>query len=98
MKMQSNSASATLAGYAKHWWIWATFIKLGQFLSVRRDCLSVEMADELAMLQDKVPPFPLELARKTIASELGALPEELFNHSKKNRSPLQVSAKYTGRF
>lgn len=55
-----------------------TFIKLGQFLSVRRDCLSVEMADELALLQDKVPPFPFDLVRKTIVSELGAPPEEIF--------------------
>ncbi|MGH9552771.1 MAG: ABC1 kinase family protein, partial [Terriglobales bacterium] len=55
-----------------------TFIKLGQFLSVRRDCLSPEMADELALLQDKVPPFSIELVRKTITSELGAPPEELF--------------------
>lgn len=55
-----------------------TFIKLGQFLSVRRDCLSAEMADELALLQDKVPPFPFELVRKTIISELGAPPEKIF--------------------
>ncbi len=55
-----------------------TFIKLGQFLSVRRDCLSVEMADELALLQDKVPPFSFDLVRKTIVSELGAPPEEVF--------------------
>jgi len=55
-----------------------TFIKLGQFLSVRRDCLSAEMADELALLQDKVPPFPFDLVRKTIVSELGAAPEKIF--------------------
>jgi predicted unusual protein kinase regulating ubiquinone biosynthesis (AarF/ABC1/UbiB family) len=55
-----------------------TFIKLGQFLSVRRDCLSIEMADELALLQDKVPPFSYELVKKTITSELGAPPDQIF--------------------
>jgi predicted unusual protein kinase regulating ubiquinone biosynthesis (AarF/ABC1/UbiB family) len=56
-----------------------TFIKLGQFLSVRRDVLPQELADELALLQDKVPPFGLELVRKTIAADLGKPPEELFD-------------------
>ena len=55
-----------------------TFIKLGQFLSVRRDLLPPEMADELATLQDNVPPFPADLAIKTIAAELGQEPEKLF--------------------
>jgi len=55
-----------------------TFIKLGQFLSVRRDILSDEMADELALLQDKVPPFDVAVARKIIEMDLGAPPEKLF--------------------
>ena len=33
-------------------------IKLGQALATRRDLLPPEMADELARLQDRVPPFP----------------------------------------
>lgn len=56
-----------------------TFIKLGQFLSVRRDVLPEEVADELKCLQDKVPPFNLQLVRKTILSDLGQAPEELFS-------------------
>jgi predicted unusual protein kinase regulating ubiquinone biosynthesis (AarF/ABC1/UbiB family) len=55
-----------------------TFIKLGQFLSVRRDLLTPEMADELASLQDKVPPFDRELVHKTILNELGREPEKIF--------------------
>ncbi|MBX9688717.1 MAG: AarF/ABC1/UbiB kinase family protein [Candidatus Obscuribacterales bacterium] len=55
-----------------------TYIKLGQFLSVRRDLLPVSMADELSSLQDRVPPFSLELLRKIVSQELGAPPEELF--------------------
>ncbi len=55
-----------------------TYIKLGQFLSVRRDLLPVTIADELVSLQDRVPSFSLELLRQTVSQELGAPPEELF--------------------
>src|SRR5690349_16861618 len=34
------------------------FVKFGQVLSTRRDLLPVDIADELARLQDQVPPFP----------------------------------------
>jgi len=34
------------------------FVKLGQVLSTRRDLLPADIADELAKLQDRVPPFP----------------------------------------
>lgn len=55
-----------------------TFIKLGQFLSVRRDILSPEMAEELAYLQDKVPPFELSQVKEIIERDLGRPPSELF--------------------
>jgi ubiquinone biosynthesis protein len=34
------------------------FVKFGQVLSTRRDLLPADIADELAKLQDRVPPFP----------------------------------------
>ena len=34
------------------------FVKFGQVLSTRRDLLPPDIADELAKLQDSVPPFP----------------------------------------
>jgi ubiquinone biosynthesis protein len=42
------------------------FVKFGQVLSTRRDLLPVDIADELARLQDQVPPFPTEVAIATI--------------------------------
>ncbi|RLV61359.1 ubiquinone biosynthesis regulatory protein kinase UbiB [Parashewanella curva] len=47
------------------------YIKLGQMLSTRRDLLSDEWAQELAKLQDRVPPFSSQLAREAIETELG---------------------------
>jgi len=42
------------------------FVKFGQILSTRRDLLPEDYAEELAKLQDKVPPFPGEQARRII--------------------------------
>ena len=42
------------------------FVKFGQVLSTRRDMLPERFADELARLQDKVPPFPSDQAHAII--------------------------------
>jgi len=42
------------------------FVKFGQVLSTRRDLLPADVADELALLQDRVPPFPSQVAVATI--------------------------------
>ncbi|WP_394130188.1 ubiquinone biosynthesis regulatory protein kinase UbiB [Shewanella maritima] len=55
------------------------YIKLGQMLSTRRDLLDDEWAYQLAMLQDRVPPFDSELARQAIETELNAPIESLFD-------------------
>ena len=39
------------------------FVKFGQLLSTRRDLLPDDIAEELAHLQDHVPPFPSDRAR-----------------------------------
>jgi ubiquinone biosynthesis protein len=46
------------------------FIKLGQLLSTRRDLLDDDLADELAKLQDNVPPFAEKVAIKLIEAAL----------------------------
>ncbi len=47
------------------------WIKLGQMLSTRRDLLPADIANELAMLQDKVKAFPGEQAQQLIEQALG---------------------------
>jgi ubiquinone biosynthesis protein len=46
------------------------FVKFGQVLSTRRDLLPVDIADELARLQDQVPPFDSDVAIATIEKAL----------------------------
>lgn len=54
------------------------FIKFGQLLSTRRDLLPDDIADELAQLQDNVPPFPSEDAIACIEAALGGSIDEHF--------------------
>ena len=54
------------------------FVKFGQILSTRRDLLPDDIADELARLQDQVPPFPDAEARQIIETSLGRKIEEIF--------------------
>jgi len=54
------------------------YVKFGQILSTRRDLLPPDIAEELAGLQDRVPPFPGEQARALVERELGKTIVELF--------------------
>ena len=54
------------------------FIKFGQVLSTRRDLLPTDIADELAKLQDQVPPFPSDQAIAEIESTFGRPVAEIF--------------------
>ncbi len=56
------------------------FVKLGQVLSTRRDLLPDDIGNELAFLQDKVPPFAASLAREQIELSLGKPVKEIFKH------------------
>ncbi len=47
------------------------FVKFGQALSTRRDLIPLDIADELARLQDQVPPFPGEQAEAMLESIYG---------------------------
>ncbi|MEY2771505.1 MAG: putative protein kinase UbiB, partial [Pseudomonadota bacterium] len=54
------------------------FVKFGQVLSTRRDLLPADVADELAKLQDRVPPFDSALAVASIERALGRRVDEIF--------------------
>ncbi|MCC6008154.1 MAG: 2-polyprenylphenol 6-hydroxylase [Rhodobacteraceae bacterium] len=54
------------------------YIKFGQILSTRPDVVGAELAGQLRVLQDQLPPFPEAVARATIEAELGAPIAEMF--------------------
>ncbi|TWO80904.1 ubiquinone biosynthesis regulatory protein kinase UbiB [Denitratisoma oestradiolicum] len=54
------------------------FVKFGQVLSTRRDLLPTDIADELAKLQDQVPPFPWEQARAQLEASFGKPVDQVF--------------------
>ncbi|MAO56758.1 MAG: 2-polyprenylphenol 6-hydroxylase [Rhodospirillaceae bacterium] len=55
-----------------------SFIKLGQALSTRPDLLGEEITEDLALLQDDLPPFSAAEARQAIEQEFQVPLEELF--------------------
>ncbi|HYA38075.1 MAG TPA: ubiquinone biosynthesis regulatory protein kinase UbiB [Candidatus Methylomirabilis sp.] len=55
------------------------FVKFGQMLSTRPDLLPEDIAGELAKLQDRVPPFPGDAARRLVEQALGGKLETFFS-------------------
>jgi len=55
-----------------------SYIKLGQFMATRDDLVGRELAEDLALLQDKLPPFSMSEAKAAVRGELGSPVEELF--------------------
>jgi ubiquinone biosynthesis protein len=55
------------------------YIKFGQTMSTRPDVVGEDLARELTYLQDKLPPFPTEIARQMIEAELEIKVDEVFS-------------------
>ena len=55
------------------------FVKFGQAVSTRRDLLPPDVADELAKLQDQVPPFPADQAIEILDKAYGRSIREVFS-------------------
>ncbi len=55
------------------------FVKFGQVLSTRRDLLPLDVADELAKLQDRVPPFPSAESIALVERAFGRRIDEVFS-------------------
>ena len=55
------------------------YIKFGQILSTRPDVVGEELAIQLRVLQDKLPPFSTEIAKATVAAELDRPVDQIFS-------------------
>ena len=66
------------------------FVKFGQAISTRRDLLPPDIADELAKLQDAVPPFPAEQALAIIEEAYGESVNTVFERF--DKEPLAAAS------
>jgi len=66
------------------------FVKFGQAISTRRDLLPTDIADELAQLQDRVPPFPSDIAVAILDEAYGKSVDEVF--ARFDREPLAAAS------
>src|SRR6202158_5668874 len=66
------------------------FVKFGQALSTRRDLLPTDIADQLAKLQDRVPPFDGAIAVATIERTFGRALADIFTDF--DRTPLAAAS------
>ncbi len=74
------------------------FVKFGQLLSTRRDLLPDDLADELAKLQDRVPPFSSEKSREIIEEAYGKPISEVFSEfSSETLAAASISQVHTAR-
>jgi len=64
------------------------FVKFGQMLSTRRDLIPLDIADELAKLQDQVPPFPYENVEKIIDASYSMPLDKIF----KTFNPIPIAS------
>jgi len=71
------------------------FVKFGQVLSTRRDLIPLDIADELAKLQDQVPPFAPGLVMATLARAYGKPADQGSSVSIRWRSPAPRWRRYT---
>ncbi|AUM74920.1 2-polyprenylphenol 6-hydroxylase [Paracoccus jeotgali] len=55
------------------------YIKFGQIMSTRPDVVGADLAQQLSYLQDKLPPFPTDIARQMIEADFGAPLDTLFS-------------------
>lgn len=75
------------------------WIKLGQMLATRRDLFAPELADQLALLQDKVEPFDGKIARRIMEQALGGSLETWFEDFDENAlASASIAQVHTAKF
>ena len=73
------------------------YIKFGQILSTRPDVVGPELAEQLSMLQDRLPPFSQDQARAMIEADLGRPVEALFSEFAEPVAAASIAQVHRGR-
>ena len=73
---KDKSADKRLSDALSH--LGPSYVKLGQFMATRPDVVGRDMAQDLTALQDQIPPFPTEEARRVVTEQLGRPVEDIF--------------------
>ena len=73
------------------------YIKFGQILSTRPDVVGDELAMQLRVLQDKLPPFPVTEARRVVAAELERPVETIFSEFSEPVAAASIAQVHKGR-
>ena len=55
------------------------YIKFGKILSTRQDVVGPELAEQLRVLQDRLPPFSTDVAKQSFKSEIGLDADDVFS-------------------
>lgn len=74
--VRTKSADLRLSDALNH--LGPSYVKLGQFLATRADVVGKDAARELSSLQDRLPPFDHEAARKALADQFGQPVDRIF--------------------
>ncbi len=73
------------------------YIKFGQILSTRPDVVGADLAMQLRVLQDKLPPFDSAQAKKIVASEFETTMEDLFSEFSEPVAAASIAQVHRGR-
>ncbi len=74
-----------------------SYVKLGQFLATRPDVVGPEVAQRLERLQDRMAPFPRDLAVKTIEAAFGRPLDQIFVEFGESVAAASIAQVHKGR-
>ena len=73
------------------------YIKFGQILSTRPDVVGDELAQQLRVLQDKLPPFSTQAAKASFENETGLNPDTIFSEFSEPVAAASIAQVHKGR-
>lgn len=73
------------------------YIKFGQILSTRPDVVGPELAEQLRVLQDRLPPFSTDVAKQSFKSEIGLDADDVFSDFSESVAAASIAQVHRGK-